>query len=48
MTFLLGRQATFGQEPPTIALSTTTDFCPWLARAQAMILPATPLPMIRF
>jgi hypothetical protein len=48
MTFLLGRQATFGQEPPTIARSTTTVFWPWLARVQAMILPATPLPMIRF
>src|SRR5438309_10572689 len=48
MTFLLGRQATFGQEPPTIARSTTTVFCPWLARVQARILPATPLPMIRF
>src|SRR5262249_25711796 len=48
MTFLLGRQATFGQEPPTSARSTTTVFWPWLARVQARILPATPLPMIRF
>src|SRR5438128_2600614 len=48
MTFLLGRQATFGQEPPTIARSTTTVFCPWLARVQARILPATPLPIIKF
>src|SRR5262245_15153952 len=48
MTFLLGRQATFGQEPPTIDRSTTTVFWPWLARVQARILPATPLPMIRF
>ena len=46
MTFLLGRQATFGQEPPTIDRSTTTLFWPWLARVQARILPATPLPMI--
>src|ERR1700731_1108046 len=48
MTFLLGRQATFGQEPPTIARSTTTVFWPWLARVQPMSFPATPLPMIRF
>src|SRR5262245_12635011 len=48
MTFLLGRQATFGQEPPTIERSTTTVFCPWLARVQARILPATPVTMIRF
>src|SRR5262249_16132692 len=47
MTFLLGRQATFGQEPPTIDRSTTTVCWPWLARVQARILPATPLPMIR-
>jgi hypothetical protein len=26
----------------------TTVFCPWRAKVQAMILPATPLPMIRF
>src|SRR5260370_15761052 len=48
MTFLLGRQATFGHEPPTIARSTTTVFCPWLANVQPRSLPATPLPMIRF
>src|SRR5262245_10949651 len=47
MTFLLGRQATFGQEPPTIARSTTTVFWPWLARVQPRILPATPLPLTR-
>src|SRR5215471_16222370 len=34
------------QEPPTIARSTTTIFCPWRAKVQAMTLPATPLPMI--
>src|SRR5262245_16570140 len=48
MTFLLGRQATFGQEPPTSAHSTTTVFWPWLARVHARILPATPLPITRF
>src|SRR5260370_13416919 len=48
MTFFLGRQATLGHEPPTIARSTTTVFWPWLANVQPRSLPATPLPMIRF
>jgi hypothetical protein len=37
-----------GQEPPTIDCSTTTVFWPCFARVQAMILPATPLPITRF
>jgi hypothetical protein len=45
---VLAGQATFGQEPPTIARSTTTVFWPQLARVQAMILPATPLPITGF
>src|SRR5215510_1963825 len=48
MTFLLGRQATFGQEPPTIARSTTTVFWPLPPSVQPISLPATPLPMTRF
>jgi hypothetical protein len=35
MTFLLGRHATFGHEPPTSARSTTMVFSPWLARGPA-------------
>jgi hypothetical protein len=45
---VLPGQATLGQERPTIARSTKTEFWPWLARVQALILPAAPLPMIRF
>src|SRR5262245_36133641 len=48
MTFLLGKQATFGHEPPTIARSTTTVFWPRPANVQLRSLPATPLPMTRF
>src|SRR5262245_24947701 len=48
MTFLLGRQATFGHEPPIIARSTIAVGSPCFAKVQAMIFPATPLPMIRF
>src|SRR5882672_1402015 len=44
MTFLLGRQAMFGQEPPTYFRSTTTVFIPFLARVQERSLPAAPLP----
>src|SRR3954464_1322319 len=44
MTFLLGRQAMFGQEPPTYLRSMTATFCPWEAMAQARYLPASPLP----
>jgi hypothetical protein len=35
MTFLLGRQAIFGQEPPTYRRSTTATFFPSEARLQA-------------
>src|SRR3954449_12205828 len=44
MTFLLGRQAMFGQEPPTYLRSMTATFFPWEARVQARYLPASPLP----
>src|SRR2546430_12818545 len=44
MTFLLGRQAMFGQEPPTYFRSTTAVFIPFLARVQERSLPAAPLP----
>src|SRR5947209_19948504 len=44
MTFLLGRQAMFGQEPPTYLRSMTATFCPWEARVQARYFPASPLP----
>src|SRR5438034_11513397 len=44
MTFLLGRQAMFGQEPPIYFRSTTTVFIPFLARVQERSLPAAPLP----
>src|SRR5205807_1102973 len=44
MTYLLGRQAMFGQEPPTYFRSTTTVFIPFLARVQERSLPAAPLP----
>src|SRR2546427_7830874 len=44
MTFLLGRQAMFGQEPPTYFRSMTAVFIPFLARVQEMSLPAAPLP----
>src|SRR5438067_13811482 len=44
MTFLLGRQAMFGQEPPTYRRSMTATFLPWEARVQARYLPASPLP----
>src|SRR5437667_10584754 len=44
MTFLLGRQAMFGQEPATYFRATTTGFIPFLARVQERSLPAAPLP----
>jgi hypothetical protein len=43
-TFLLGRQAMFGQGPPTYLRPTTATFFPWEARVQARYLPASPLP----
>src|SRR5580704_14874613 len=47
MTFLLGRQAIFGQDPPTRERSTTAVEWPAFAIAQASDLPDSPLPMIR-
>src|ERR1700675_696395 len=44
MIFLLGRQAMFGQEPPTYFRSITTALFPSLANVQARYLPASPLP----
>jgi len=46
MMFLLGRQAMFGQEPPTYFRSTTAVLIPFLANVQEMSLPAAPLPNI--
>src|SRR5689334_603832 len=45
--FLLGRQATFGQEPPTILRSTNAVRCPSLDHVHPRYLPASPLPMTR-
>src|SRR5262245_39857077 len=47
MTFLLGRQAIFGQEPPMYFRSTTAVRLPSLAIVQAINLPAVPLPSTR-
>ena len=47
MTFLLGKQATFGHEPPTIARSTSAVRWPSFDNVQARYLPASPLPMTR-
>src|ERR1051325_3184413 len=47
MMFLLGREAMFGQEPPTYFRSMTAVFIPFLARVQEMSLPAAPLPSTR-
>src|SRR4029453_14682027 len=44
ITFLLGRQAIFGQEPPIYFRSTTTARVPFLAWVHAMYLPDSPLP----
>src|SRR5690348_2063474 len=44
MIFLLGRQAMLGQEPPIYLRSITIARIPFLARLQAMYLPASPLP----
>src|SRR5438552_18720893 len=44
MTFLLGRQAMFGQEPPTYFRSIAAVFIPFLASVQERSLPAAPLP----
>src|SRR5438067_9138985 len=44
MTFLLGRHAMFGQEPPIYFRSITAVFIPVLARVQARSFPGAPLP----
>src|SRR6188508_2214881 len=48
ITFLLGRQAMFGQDPPTSARSITTTARPCWARCHAMYLPASPPPRTTF
>src|SRR5262245_41401127 len=47
ISFLLGRQAMLGQEPPIQRRSTTAVRRPARARFQASSLPAAPLPRIR-
>src|SRR5215510_3922384 len=47
MTFLLGRHAMFGQEPPTYFRSMTAVRLPSLAIVHAANLPAVPLPSTR-
>src|SRR5262249_15182496 len=47
ITFLLGRHATFGHEPPTIARSTTIVGSPDLASVHARSFPPSPLPITR-
>src|SRR5208283_272740 len=44
ISFLLGRQFVFGQEPPMSLRSTTATRCPALAMCQARYLPPSPLP----
>src|SRR5688572_11845225 len=47
MMFLLGRQAMFGQEPPTNFRSTSAVRWPSFDRVHARYLPASPLPITR-
>src|SRR5580700_5734907 len=47
MTFLLGKHATLGQEPPMYLRSTTAVRLPSLAMVQAITLPAVPPPSTR-
>src|SRR5436305_6192830 len=47
ISFLLGRQLMFGQEPPIHFRSTTAVRRPDLARCQARYLPPSPLPRTR-
>src|SRR5260370_32447841 len=47
MTFLLGRHATLGQDPPIYFRSTAAVHLPSLAIVQAINLPAVPLPSRR-
>src|SRR5260370_35990267 len=46
MTFLLGRHAMFGHEPPTYLRSITATRCPLLAKVHAATVPPVPLPRI--
>ena len=46
MTFLLGRQAMFGHEPPTYLRSITATRCPLLAKVHAASVPPVPPPRI--
>src|ERR1700679_1645699 len=46
MTFLLGRQAIFGHEPPMYLRSITATCCPCLASVHARYLDPSPLPRI--
>src|SRR5262245_50404473 len=48
MTFLLGRQAILGHDPPIIDRSTTIVLCPRFAKLQAMSLPRAPQPRTTF
>ena len=48
ITFLLGRQAMFGHDPPIKARSITTTGRPCCARSQARYLPASPPPRTTF
>src|SRR5215469_6242865 len=48
ISFLLGRQLTFGHEPPIQRRSTTAVDWPDGARCHARCLPPAPLPTIRF
>src|ERR1700733_7936853 len=47
MTFLLGRHAMFGQDPPTYFRSTTATRCPCSAKVQASSFEPAPLPRMR-
>src|SRR5215813_14523410 len=44
MTFLLGRQAIFGHDPPMYLRSITSTRCPSPAKVHAAIVPPVPLP----
>src|SRR5215468_4647419 len=46
MTFLLGRHAMFGHEPPTYLRSITATRCPLPAKVHAASVPPVPLPRI--
>src|SRR4051812_26045653 len=46
MTFLLGKHAMFGHEPPTYLRSITVTRCPLPAKVHAATVPPVPLPRI--